>query len=263
MKKSEFVRRYFDEPVGNNRCFLVEKRGKRLGSFLIRSYQDRHLMYDRLECRETRVFEEIMGSIRSLTEIEGVISLFPDFGREDYFEDWERVGFTADERAPYHILMKKELLEEKDHVEMEAEVEVLQSAEQKDLVEALAYVIVEISDRFDDKMDIREELGWELEGDINYYLALKGGKTVGYSGVEVRDLFTGETMYWIRELGVHPYERRKGIATYLLRYTIDQVKEKGGKEVYIDTHSKNPAKDLYEKLDFQVIEGLPDLRYET
>ncbi len=83
-----------------------------------------------------------------------------------------------------------------------------------------------------------------------------------FKTIEVRELFTGKTMYWIKELGVHPDERRKGIATDLLKHTINRVKEQGGKEVYIDTHSENPAKKLYETLGFRVTEKLPNLRYE-
>ena len=83
-----------------------------------------------------------------------------------------------------------------------------------------------------------------------------------FKTIEVRELFTGKTMYWIKELGVHPEERRKGIATELLEHTINRLKEKGGKEIYIDTHSENPAKKLYEKHGFQVSEKSPNLRYE-
>ncbi len=105
-------------------------------------------------------------------------------------------------------------------------------------------------------------LRWELEGDMRYYLSLKNSKTVGYSGLETRDLFTGQTMYWIKEVGVHPEERRKGLATDVLRHTINRVRENEGREVYIDTHSENPAKKLYEKLGFQIVEKLPNLRFE-
>ncbi len=99
-------------------------------------------------------------------------------------------------------------------------------------------------------------------GKMTYLLAEKEEDVIGYCGWEERDLFSGKTMYWIKEVGVHPNERGKGIATAMIRYTLNQIEEEGGDEAFIDTHSKNPAKNLYEKLEFQTIERVPNLRYE-
>ncbi len=260
MSEREFIHYYFEDPRGVSKPFLVEKGEEISGAVMLCSYENFCLLYDCIEEREPEVFEKVVNALQSSSQIEGVISLFPYFGRQEYFEDWEREGFTSDERAPYHILMRKEILEEKEGDKRRIEVEKLSSPENEKM-EELADIIAEISPRFS-KADMIEGLKWEMEGDMSYYLAMKDGKTVGYSGLEVREIFTGKTMYWIKELGVHPDERRKGIATELSKSTISIVKEQGGKEVYIDTNSENPAKKLYQKLGFQVIEKMPNLKYE-
>ncbi len=260
MSEREFIHYYFGGSRGVSKPFLVDKGEEISGAVMLLSYKDFCLLYDWIEEREPEVFEKVVNTLQSSSQIEGVISLSPSFGRQEYFEDWKNVGFSIDERAPYHILMRKEILEEKEVEKRRIGVEKLSSPENEKM-EELADIIAEISPRFS-KADMIEGLKRELEKDMSYYLAMKDGKTVGYSGIEVRELFTGKTMYWIKEFGVHPEERRKGIATELLKSTISIVKEQGGKEVYIDTHSENPAKKLYEKLGFQVIEKMPNLKYE-
>ncbi len=259
MSETEFISYYLEDPRSISRSFLVEEDEERSGAVMLLSYKGFCLLHDWIEEREPEVFEKVMNALRSSSQIEGVVSLFPYFGRGNYFEDWEREGFTADERAPYHVLMRKKILDEKEIEKRRIRIEKL-STSKHERMEDLAEIIAEISPRFS-KEDMMDGLGWELEGDLDYYLALKNGKTVGYSGIEVRELFTGKTMYWIKELGVLPEERRKGIATELLKHTISIVKERGGKEAFIDTHSENPAKNLYEKLGFQTVEKVPNLRY--
>ncbi|MFO7792756.1 MAG: GNAT family N-acetyltransferase [Candidatus Saliniplasma sp.] len=260
MSKGKFIPYYFEDPRDISRPFLIEQGEEKLGAVMLSSYEDFCLLHDWVEDREPEVFEKVVNALQSSRKIKGLISLFPYFGREDYFEDWEREGFSADERALYHILMRKEILDENEIEKRRIEIEKLSTPE-NDKIENLADIIAEISPRFS-KAEMIKGLKWELEGDMSYYLALKDGKIVGYSGIELRELSTDKTMYWIKELGVHPDERRKGIATELLKNTIYIVKEKGAKEVYIDTHSENPAKKLYEKLGFQGIEKLPNLKYE-
>ncbi len=260
MSEKEFIHYYFGDPSSISRPFLVEKGEEILGAVMLCSYENFCLLYDWIEERELEVFDEVMNALQSLNQLENVISLSPSFGRQEYFEDWKNVGFAIDERAPYHILMRKEILEKKEVEKRRIGIEKLSSPENEKM-EELADIIAEISPRFS-KADMIEILNWELEGDMSYYKALKDGKTVGYSGIDVRELSIGKTVYWIKELGVHPKERRKGIATYLFKHTLIRIKEEGGKEVYIDTHSENPAKKLYEKLGFQVTEKLPNLKYE-
>ncbi len=140
--------------------------------------------------------------------------------------------------------------------------EKLHTPEQTDRIEELADLLIQISSLFEDKENMIESLRYEMEGDMSYYLALKNGKAVGYSGLEEKSLFSEQTIYWIKELGIHPEERRKGLATELLKHTMNKLREYEGREIYIDTHSENPAKTLYEKLGFQIVEKMPNLIYE-
>ncbi len=105
---------------------------------MLESYRNRHHLHDWLEYREPSVVEKLMNTFQCLNEIEGVVSLVPYFGRGKYFEDWKKVGFSIDERVPYHILMKKELKDEQKKEKIGLEVEKLHTSNQTDRIKELA-----------------------------------------------------------------------------------------------------------------------------
>lgn len=49
----------------------------------------------------------------------------------------------------------------------------------------------------------------------------------------------------------------------MIKHTSNQIKEEGGDEAFIDSHSKNLARNLYKKLGFQTIEKVPNLIYRS
>ncbi|MFW6305238.1 MAG: GNAT family N-acetyltransferase, partial [Candidatus Saliniplasma sp.] len=195
------------------------------------------------------------------TEEKKMMILAPHFGRDYSTEGWTKVGFEIFKKAPYNLLMKKELKDDSESKGVAVEIKGLKEPEQGEKVEQLAELITEISGRWDDPVEMEKNLRWELRGNMNYSLTLKEEEPIGYCGIETRELFSGDVMYWIKELGVHPDERGKGVATDLLLHTMNKVKTDGGSEIYIDTHSKNPAKELYKKIGFQTVEKLPNLKY--
>lgn len=203
-----------------------------------------------------------MKQIDTLDEGKKAVILAPLFGREWSTEPWKKVGFEKLEKAPYYLLMKKELKKTDETKDIEIEIDSLKDLEQEKNVEHLADLITDIGGRWNDPIEMEKHLRWQLECDMDYWLVMKERKPIGYCGIEWRELFSGDIMHWIKELGVHPNERGEGIATDLLSHTIEEVRKDGGKEIYIDTHSENPAKNLYEKLGFETIEKVPNLRYE-
>ncbi|MEF8874531.1 MAG: GNAT family N-acetyltransferase [Candidatus Thermoplasmatota archaeon] len=259
--EQEFLLRYFENPSVTSRCYLLREKGNDLGAVLLESYDWGIYLYDWIEHRRDHVLEELIKQIDTLTEEKKMVILAPLFGRSCSTEAWKKVGFEKFEKAPYNILMKKEI-EDDEGREIQVEIEALKDPSQENNIEPLAALLTEISGRWNDPVEMEKYLRWELKGDMDYWLAVMEGEPIGYCGIERRRLFSDDIMYWIKEVGVHPDERGKRIATDLLSHTIEEVRDDGGKEIYIDTHSENPAKELYEKLGFQTIEKVPNLRYE-
>ncbi len=93
--------------------FLVKKKGETAGSGDARILWRPNHLHDWLEHREPNVVEKLMNTFQSLEETEDVVSLVPYFGGKKYYKDWKNSGFSKDDRSPYHLLMKKELKDEK------------------------------------------------------------------------------------------------------------------------------------------------------
>ena len=63
-----------------------------------------------------------------------------------------------------------------------------------------------------------------------------------------------ESQAEILTLGVVPDARKKGVALSLLTYSIEELKNLGVKEIFLDVNVNNlPARKLYERADFQQI----------
>lgn len=263
INKQEFLHRFFQNPSVKSRCYLGEEDGNKLGAVLLEIYDWGIYLYDWIEEREGYVFEEFFDHIIGSIGENKIIILAPPFGRIEAVEGWKDVGFEKSEDAPYNLLMKKELSADEEIEDVGIEIELLADPGQKEMIERLAALFTEVSGRWDDKKAMEKNITWDLEGAMIYYMALTGGRTTGYCGMEKRELISGDDMNWIKELGVHPEERGKGVATDLILHTMNRLKKEGHEEIYIDTHSKNPAVDLYKRLGFQVIERVPNLVYKV
>ncbi len=82
-----------------------------------------------------------------------------------------------------------------------------------------------------------------------YFVALSGEKTVGY--IVLFHIFEeGEVL----NLATLPTERNKGIASKLLEYGFDLLKDLGVSRVTLEVRESNmPAKNLYSKYGFSPI----------
>lgn len=89
-----------------------------------------------------------------------------------------------------------------------------------------------------------------MELDLASYVAMDDDKIVGYDVVTSPSwLFGGDPCVLIISLAVLEEYRRKGIATELLKRSIELV---GDQEIQLNVRESNPAKKLYEKFGFKV-----------
>jgi len=68
--------------------------------------------------------------------------------------------------------------------------------------------------------------------------------------------------YVIAELHVDPPYRNRGIGRAMLRYAEEEARRKGCSVMSLVTHTSNPARRLYERHGFQVVETRTDPDYE-
>lgn len=61
-----------------------------------------------------------------------------------------------------------------------------------------------------------------------------------------------KSLYSIKYVFVDPQFRRKGIAKQLLTYSIEFIRNKGGKKVFLTANPSNPSRRLFELLDFKI-----------
>lgn len=99
----------------------------------------------------------------------------------------------------------------------------------------------EFDKNFNRSRPINEDASFVLE---------KDGDVVGFILVLSRT----EVEEHIESIGVHPSNRRKGLAKFLLLRVIEVLQEKGAENLTLGVDSVNaPAIELYEKLGFQTI----------
>lgn len=85
-----------------------------------------------------------------------------------------------------------------------------------------------------------------MEG-VTYFVARKGGKVVGIVGLEIRHS-SGRIVH----LAVDPEDRRKGVATALVRAAIDWSRHSGCSSVWADALARfTAAADVLRHLGFQ------------
>ncbi|MFP4051749.1 MAG: GNAT family N-acetyltransferase [Thermoplasmata archaeon] len=255
----EFKHHFFENPSSDNKCFFAEKNEQDIGALMVESYNWGSYLHDWIYERDNDILQSNFQEVISNFEKDQRMYLYPVFGYSEFIEDYINMGFKKDERAPYHLLMKKDLKDIDDVCVEDLKIDVLKKPNPNEKIEKLSELILKISSRLENIEDIKDEINWELEENLKYYLLRENDEILAYSGIEQRELFTGKDMYWIKELGVHPENRREGIATTMLQNVFKRLKNDSGDSVFIDAHSKNPAKKLYKKLGFQIIEKFPNL----
>jgi len=92
-----------------------------------------------------------------------------------------------------------------------------------------------------------------------YSLAVDGEHVLGFSRSAIVENAAGELQLRNRGLIVSQEARGSGIGRALLDDNLAWGKEEGVSMAYISTHSTNPAKRLYERAGYEVVETLENL----
>ncbi|MBI5000224.1 MAG: GNAT family N-acetyltransferase [Euryarchaeota archaeon] len=92
-----------------------------------------------------------------------------------------------------------------------------------------------------------------------YTLATEGERVLGYSRSALVENVAGELQLRNRGLVVSPESRGSGIGRALLDDNLAWGYRVGARVAYISTHSKNPAKRLYERAGYEVVETVENL----
>ncbi len=72
-----------------------------------------------------------------------------------------------------------------------------------------------------------------------------------------------EGAYHITEIHVHPERRNLGIGTRLLRFAEAEARRKGCERMSLSTTASNPARKLYERLGYLVVDQKTTPEYEA
>lgn len=208
--------------------------------------------------RDESVLSELLEKVLDHVEEEDLAPLMlnPVFGGRDIYEKLMEMGFQKDDKAPYVVLMKQGLEEFSGDPADDHPVDLVGESQ----VDELSRLLVEVSTRINDVEKIKDDLKKDLACGMDYFLMFQGDP-IAYCGVEERELMDGGKMRWIRELGVHPDHREEGIGNDLLKYVLSELKYEGIVDVYIDTHTENPAFQLYRELGFETVEKEPNLYF--
>jgi GNAT superfamily N-acetyltransferase len=96
-----------------------------------------------------------------------------------------------------------------------------------------------------------------------YSLAVDGERVLGFSRSAIVENVAGELQLRNRGLIVSSEARGSGIGRALLDDNLAWGYKEGARVAYISTHSANPAKRLYERAGYEVVETVENLTYNA
>ena len=96
-----------------------------------------------------------------------------------------------------------------------------------------------------------------IYGPLNVFRLLQAMRAQGR--VQARRL---PAEYHVSELHVHPEYRNRGIGAALMRYAEEEARRNGHRLMSLQTLTTNPARRLYERLGYRVVETLTDPGFE-
>ncbi len=193
------------------------------------------------------------------------LSLKPMLGVPWYFEYFINKGFVKNEKYPEGLWMKCELSEipkfEMPHV---IKMHFTDDLDKTNDINGLAKLEVDIAlEEYDAEFEVQDiinSLREEIQGEnIIWNIAKSDSEIIGYAKTKFASLLSGGQIIKNQGLAVRKEHRKKGVARALLADSMQIAKEKGHNEMFISTHSKNPARFLYEELGFETIEIVPNL----
>ncbi len=265
--KDEFRKNKLETEIGEIQTFLAYEDEDLLGASIIYKREGTNV-FDYLVSEEKLEHEFSLALLEKTIEFcseEKIekISLYPTLYSSGFRDFFKEKGFKKNEEYPEALWMRRELKDlPKPNDSNEVKVISVQDIEKAGVLEGLVDVNMDFT-RYD-----REKVVSELKkenrekDDILYGVAKKDGEVAGFSRTTFRELLDGQVIAQNVGLIVKEDHRNQGVGTALLVESFHEVKDRGYEEVFISTHSKNPAKRLYKRLAFETIEKQPHLTME-
>jgi ribosomal protein S18 acetylase RimI-like enzyme len=265
-----FERAFLENAMSENVCFLAHEGGKPEGAAMAHLYPGWGAVLQ-MWCAH-----EDLGDEKSVLLLDRCIELCrernvpkispkPLLGSRGYYEFFKGRGFIINEEYPEGLWMRKilDVIPEFD-MPKDLAINFTDDLDNSGAIESVARLDVEIAqEQLDLDADVEkniQSLRDEMrEADVMYGIAKINSEFAGYSRIGFTDLISGEKMASNRGLAVKDCFRNRKIGEALLLSSMKAVRNQGYGEMYISTHSKNPARRLYERVGFDTIETVPSL----
>lgn len=268
-----FKSTYLQNIMAENICYLAREGGKLKGSATIHIYPDwcavLHLFVPRKEL-EKELPDRLLAKSIELCRKKKVphISPRPMAGCPWYSAFFKSRGFVKNEDYPEGLWMRKSLEEIHEFdVPKAIDIYFTEDLEESGDIMSVACLEAEIAlEQYDQEIDmdknikaLKEEM---RQSNVVYGIARLDSKTIGFSRTLFTELLSGKSLVKNQGLAVKNEHRGKGIGKALLASSFPIVRDRGHGEMFISTHSKNPARFLYAKVGFETIEVVPNLSYK-
>ena len=268
-----FKSSYLENIMAENICYLAREDGKLRGSATIHIYSGwcavLHLFVPREELGKEMPDKLVAKSVELCRKRKVPhISPRPMAGCPWYSEFFKSRDFVKSEDYPEGLWMRKSL-EKMPGVDIPEEIEIhfTENLEESGNLEALASLEADIAlEEYAQEIDLNKNIRALKEemrqSDVVYGIARTKSELAGYTRTLFTELLSGDTIVKNQGLAVVKDWRRKGLGAALLVTTLQMARDRGHETAYISTHSKNPARYLYERVGFETIEIVPNLTYK-
>jgi N-acetylglutamate synthase-like GNAT family acetyltransferase len=274
ISKKNFKSTYFEDPTRECICLMASEEDVLKGCSIINILPNWGAVFFMLMPRgqygsemSTTLLAETIDRCRKAQ----VSKLWakPMVGRPWAYEFLLEQGFQKAEDMPEGFWMRANLDSIPEHISIEGvklyfTEDLEESGDLVDLAQLETNIGIEEYNYETDLVDNIEALRQEMQqSNVVYGIARTESKSLaGFTRTIFAELLSGDTIAKNQGLAVTKSERRKGIAEALLVDSMHMIKEKGHAAAYISTHSKNPARFLYGKVGFEIIETVPNLVYD-
>jgi len=208
----------------------------------------------------TKILEVVMNELKQFKHIK-TISMNPVPFLPGYISFFKKARFMTDEKMPSGLVMERKIKNIQTvriadgysiaHLQNDKNKEWLRQMATLEIGEATGqYKIEEIMDDYVNR----------LKPSSLFSLTLHRDEVVGFSFHTIAQLMNGGMQMRNQGLVVNPLHRNKGLGLSLL---VDGLKWGELKKIeiaMISTHSKNPARFLYEKAGYRTVDEIPNLQ---
>lgn len=278
MTEKQFFDKYLKNPLAEKvLCFVAFRENEAVGAILMECISVRRMATLQLWVPSDAQKEEIgslllekgMSGMKTMPGIQMAYSQTIPFcpSNSAFFK---ARGFHPHPEFPSGFLMRREMNGIPRSVEMPTDFRVqrVEEIERFDKTDQMAEL---------DQMEARsagnefkiealiEDIKAQAGGSIEYCysVGILNDRVVGYTLNSLLQNASGELQLKNRGLIISSGHRNKGIGRILLEDGLRWGREKGAKVAYISTHSKNPARFLYEKVGYEIVETIEILVNEV